>query len=69
VRVHDPLLPALTDDAGVSWASEPHTPELLAWSDVTVILADHRQIAWAEVFRRSRHVVDTRNAGRLISPA
>ena len=66
VEYHDPLAPSLRE-AGLEMASvgtpgEPTLGEGLSAADCVVVVTDHSSYDWAEVVRRSRLVVDTRNA-------
>ena len=66
VSYHDPLAPSLSE-AGLEMASvgmegEPTLGEALSAADCVVVVTDHSSYDWEEVVRRSRLVVDTRNA-------
>ena len=66
VEYHDPLAPYIRE-AGLEMASvgtegEPTLGEALASADCVVVVTDHSSYDWADVVRRSRLVVDTRNA-------
>ena len=66
VSYHDPLAPSLSE-AGLEMASvgtegEPRLGEALSAADLVVVVTDHSSYDWEEVVRRSRLVVDTRNA-------
>ena len=66
VEYHDPLAPSIReaglDMASVGTEGEPTLGEALASADCVVVVTDHSSYDWADVVRRSRLVVDTRNA-------
>ncbi len=66
VEYHDPLAPSLRE-AGLQMASvgtegETTLSAALAAADCVVVVTDHSSYDWEDVVRRSRLVVDTRNA-------
>ncbi len=61
VRYHDPHVPELRED-GLSMASVPLTDEALEGADCVVIVTDHASLPLEQIFRRSRILVDSRNA-------
>ena len=69
VAYHDPHVPSFVDAAGVTRASIP-IAELLAASDVVVVVTPHRSIDWDAVYRDAALVVDTTNSsrGRALRP-
>jgi UDP-N-acetyl-D-glucosamine dehydrogenase len=69
VAYHDPHVPSFVDAAGVARASVPFG-ELLAASDVVVVVTAHRSIDWDAVYRDASLVVDTTNSshGRTLRP-
>lgn len=69
VRYHDPHVPSFEDAAGVVRADTP-LDDLLAWSDVVVVVTAHRTIDWAHVFAEADLVVDTVDSsnGHLTRP-
>ncbi len=69
VAYHDPHVPAFADADGFERASVP-LAELLAGSDVVVVVTAHRSIDWDAVYRDAALVVDTTNSsrGRALRP-
>ncbi len=69
VAYHDPHVPAFRDADGSEHASVP-LDELLANSDVVVVVTAHRSIDWDAVYRDAPLVVDTTNSsrGRALRP-
>ena len=62
VSYHDPHVPQWQVREGLSLASAVLTDELLAGTDVAVIVTDHTCFDLARIFRLSRALVDARNA-------
>ena len=64
VAYHDPYVPELVPGHGVTepMKSLPLSRELLAASDVVIILTDHTCVDYGEVVAHAPLVVDTRNA-------
>ena len=63
VRYHDPHVPSFRDAAGAGYEStELH--ELLAASDVVVVLVGHATIDWSRIYTSSELVVDAVNSSR-----
>jgi UDP-N-acetyl-D-glucosamine dehydrogenase len=69
VAFHDPHVPTFTDADGTTRSSQP-LAELLASSDVVVVVTAHRAIDWDAVYRDAALVVDTTNSsrGRTLRP-
>jgi UDP-N-acetyl-D-glucosamine dehydrogenase len=69
IAYHDPHVPTFADAEGVSRASLP-LADLLAGSDVVVVVTAHRAIDWDAVYRDAPLVVDTTNSsrGRALRP-
>lgn len=69
VAYHDPHVPTFRDADGTEHASVP-LDELLATSDVIVVVTAHRLIDWNAVYRDAPLVVDTANSsrGRALRP-
>ena len=71
VTYHDPYAPFIDGHhwaGGIDMSSVPLTPEALAAADCVVILTDHRQFDYPAIVKRSRLVVDTRNAIKTTHP-
>jgi len=69
VRFHDPHVSTYRDAAGAVRESTP-LGELLASSDVVVVLVRHRAVDWTRVYAEADLVVDTVNsaAGHPVRP-
>jgi UDP-N-acetyl-D-glucosamine dehydrogenase len=69
VAYHDPHVPMFTDADGTAHASVP-LAEMLATSDVVVVVTAHRSTDWDAVYRDAALVVDTTNSsrGRTLRP-
>ena len=63
VTYHDPHVARFVDEAGVERTSTP-LPSLLETSDAVVVLAAHRAIDWAAVYRDATLVIDTVDSSR-----
>jgi UDP-N-acetyl-D-glucosamine dehydrogenase len=63
VQYADPFVPTLTIQERALEASRLE-PGLLRWSDVALILTDHREFDYETVVREAPLIVDTRNATR-----
>jgi len=63
IRYHDPHVPEIEVE-GVPYKGADLTDELLADSDVVVILTDHAAVDYARVVEKTQRVFDTRNATR-----
>ncbi|MGD0018329.1 MAG: nucleotide sugar dehydrogenase [Candidatus Limnocylindrales bacterium] len=63
VSYHDPHVPVFRDADGVEFKSTP-LDELLAQSDVVVVVTAHRVHDWADIYSRCDLVVDTVNSSR-----
>jgi UDP-N-acetyl-D-glucosamine dehydrogenase len=63
VSYHDPFVPQFSDTEGVTYNSIP-LEQLLAESDLVVVVTAHTSIDWAAVYERSPLVVDTVNSSR-----
>ncbi len=63
VEYHDPHVPVFRDAAGTRFESRD-LDELLAESDVVVVVTPHRAIDWEGVYDRARLVVDTVDSSR-----
>jgi UDP-N-acetyl-D-glucosamine dehydrogenase len=72
VEYHDPHIPHLHHEARKSgdtlMDSRPLTDELLASSDVVVIVTDHRAVDYRRVLEKARLIVDTRGVLRGTHP-
>jgi UDP-N-acetyl-D-glucosamine dehydrogenase len=66
VSYHDPHVPEVDLD-GVVLKGEDLTDDLIAGSDMVVIVTDHAAVDIARVVARAQRVFDTRNATRAIS--
>jgi UDP-N-acetyl-D-glucosamine dehydrogenase len=69
VDYHDPLVPEIVDQRGVTRRSVALTPEQLSRADCVVIATDHTCIDWHDLARHARLIVDTRNAMRDVPEA
>jgi UDP-N-acetyl-D-glucosamine dehydrogenase len=69
VDYHDPFVPEIVDQRGVTRRSVALTPEQLSRADCVVIATDHSCIDWHELARHARLIVDTRNATRDVPEA
>ena len=58
VRYHDPHVPTFHDADGIERSDTP-LDDLLAWSDVIVVVTAHRAVDWGRVYERADLVVDT----------
>lgn len=65
VVYHDPYVPSFTDE-GETWTSQPLTVELLASSDLVIILTDHSSIDYEWVVAHAPRVLDTRGVTRKV---
>ncbi|HEY8342262.1 MAG TPA: nucleotide sugar dehydrogenase, partial [Calditerricola sp.] len=65
VVYHDPYVPSFTDE-GETWTSQPLTSELLASSDLVIILTDHSSIDYEWVVAHAPRVLDTRGVTRKV---
>ncbi len=63
VRFHDPHVATFRDEAGVVRDNTP-LDDLLAWSDVIVVVTAHRAIDWDRVYGSAELVVDTVDSSR-----
>jgi UDP-N-acetyl-D-glucosamine dehydrogenase len=63
IAYHDPHVASFTAADGSAFASTELT-DLIAGSDVIVILAAHRAVDWGEVYRTADLIVDTVNNAR-----
>lgn len=63
VAYHDPYVPEVREDGGVS-VSVPLTDEALAGADVVLLTTDHSCFDYPHIARTARAVVDARNAFR-----
>jgi len=61
VVYHDPFVPRLEEE-GSLWIGEDLTDELIASSDVAVIVTNHSKVDHARILRLAPIVVDSRNA-------
>lgn len=71
VTYHDPFAPAIDGGhwaGGIDMSSVPLTAEALGAADCVVILTDHRQFDVADIVKRSRLIVDTRNSIKTDHP-
>ncbi len=66
IRYHDPFVPEIREEGTVRM-TVPLTVEELEAADCVVIVTDHSDLDYAEVARRARLVVDTRNATQGVS--
>src|SRR5262249_52335847 len=66
VQYADPFVPALTIQRRRLEASRLE-PALLRWSDVALILTDHREFDYETVVNEAPLIVDTRNATRGVA--
>jgi UDP-N-acetyl-D-glucosamine dehydrogenase len=69
VDYHDPHVPEITDDAGVTWTSLPLTDAALEGADVVLLVTDHRELDLERIFSKSRILVDARNATAHVAAA
>lgn len=69
VDYHDPFVPEIVDQRGVTRRSVALTPEQLSRADCIVIATDHSCIDWHDIARHARLIVDTRNATRDVPEA
>ena len=67
VEYHDPFVPSLQDEHGVTRHSVPLTARALAEADCVLITTDHNQTDWASVVRHAQVIVDTRNATKNVT--
>jgi len=63
IRYHDPYVAEVEID-GVVYKNDELGDELLAESDLVVILTDHRSVDYPGVVEKARRIFDTRNATR-----
>jgi len=63
VRFHDPYVPRFRDTAGRLDDSVPFD-ELLAWSQLVIVVTPHRSMDWDAVYARAPLVLDTVNSSR-----
>jgi UDP-N-acetyl-D-glucosamine dehydrogenase len=68
VVYHDPYVPTVHEN-GRSWESAPLDDEALERADVVVILTDHSGFDYEWIVRRSRVLIDTRNATADVAEA
>lgn len=61
IRYHDPYVDVFRMD-GVDLRSEPLTPDIVAWADCVVVIADHSCLDVEMVLKNAKVVVDSRNA-------
>jgi UDP-N-acetyl-D-glucosamine dehydrogenase len=66
VRYHDPHVPEVAVD-GTTYKSADLTDELLAGSDIAVVITDHSAIDYQRVVALTPRVFDTRNATRGVA--
>lgn len=62
VLYHDPYVPEWEPREGLTLQSAPLSGDLFASTDVAVIVTDHSCFDFGRIFRRSRVLVDARNA-------
>jgi len=62
VVYHDPYVPVLNTEDGVTRNSHDLTDEVLIESDCTVILTDHTDFDYAGIVAKARAIVDARHA-------
>jgi len=65
VVYHDPYVSEFTHK-GISMASQPLTPELVAAQDMVLLLTDHSNVDYQMVMEYAKHMLDTRNATRNV---
>ena len=65
IAYHDPFVPEIRVD-GLDWTGTALTDEELQRADCVAIITDHSEIDYRNVVKRSRIVVDTRNATRNV---
>lgn len=65
VVYHDPYVSEFTHK-GISMASQPLTPELVAAQDMVLLLTDHSSVDYQMVMEYAKHMLDTRNATRNV---
>jgi UDP-N-acetyl-D-glucosamine dehydrogenase len=63
VRYHDPLVPELRDSAGAIYHSV-QLQELLATSELVVVVTPHSRLDWTAIYDRADLIVDTCNSSR-----
>jgi len=63
VRFHDPYVPVFRDARGVTHVSRP-LDDLLADSDVVVVVTPHASVDWERIYEAADLVVDTVNSSR-----
>jgi UDP-N-acetyl-D-glucosamine dehydrogenase len=63
ISYHDPFVPEFSDTEGVSYLSTP-IEELLADSELVIVVTAHRSIDWARLYERADLVVDTVDSSR-----
>src|SRR5262249_30103549 len=66
VIYHDPHVPNFRDH-GLSMESTSLTDELLDECDLVIVLTDHGTVDYGRVVDRSKCVLDTRNATKLVT--
>ncbi len=64
VVYHDPFVPRLWLDGGLSWRRVRLSPATLRSADLTIIVTDHSGYDYAQIVRHAQLVLDTRNATR-----
>ncbi len=68
VSFHDPHVPEVELD-GTTYKQVELSDEVLAASDLAVIVTDHAAVDWKRVVARARRIFDTRNATRDVPGA
>ncbi len=68
VSFHDPHVPEVEVD-GATYKRVDLSDDVLAASDVAVIVTDHAAVDWERVVARARRIFDTRNATRDVPGA
>lgn len=66
MRFYDPFVDEFGEH-GVIYTTEPCSDELFAWADATVIMTSHTEVDYADLVKRSKAVVDTRNATKGVT--
>ena len=66
ISYHDPFVPAF-EEHGVCLEGVALTDEVIAASDMVIILSDHTSIDYARTVANAKHVLDTRNATKAVT--
>jgi UDP-N-acetyl-D-glucosamine dehydrogenase len=66
VTFSDPYVPSIRIEGQTLFASDADTA--VAQADCAVVITDHRAVDYADIVRKARLVVDTRNALRELAP-